>query len=639
MSGYIGARVPGVISVPSRAEVKNKFVITSTQSVFTGLVYTTNLVEVFHNGIRLVDGTDFTATDGSTITLTESAVNGDEIVIIAASTFIPTGVNKDFVDGLDINADTLDGQHGSHYVDFANATNKPTTLAGYGITDAEPIDATILKDADIGVNVQGYNANYVVDATYVKTDENFTTADHSKLDGIEAGATADQTKADVEGLGIAFSSISATPTTVAGYGITDASTTTEMNAAISTAVGNLIDSAPTALDTLNEIAASLGDDADFAGSMTTNLASKLNLSGGALTGDITTNSLIDGRNVSADGNKLDTVATSANNYVHPSAHPISFITGLQTALDNINTDLVNDTTPQLGGALDVNGHSISFGDNEKARFGNADDFQIYHDGSHSYIKDTGTGDLYIQGEANVRITDGDGNKMFLGQNDGEVQLYYNGLEKLHTTSTGINVIGNVAVSGTVDGRDVATDGTKLDGIATGANDYVHPTSAGNKHIPSGGASGQILGYSSSGTAVWTDPAGGASVLFDSNNWANANLASNNGNTASFSGGTNGRWVLATAVTGGNGNNIGGGGQTGINGTGGWIYAHLAGSTTGVNAKSAKSGETIGSGASIGGNIGITGWVPAGGNLTIKSNSQSNNGTWQPMNMSIKYRNI
>jgi hypothetical protein len=44
--------------------------------------------------------------------------------------------------------------------------------------------------------------------------------------------------------------------------------------------------------------------------------------------------------------------------------------------------------------------------------------------------------------------------------------------------------------------------TKLSGIATSANLYVHPTSAGDKHIPTGGASGQFLKYSSSGTAAW-----------------------------------------------------------------------------------------------------------------------------------------
>ena len=47
----------------------------------------------------------------------------------------------------------------------------------------EPADATILKDADIGVTVQAYNANYVVDGAYVHTDNNFTTVLKDKLDG------------------------------------------------------------------------------------------------------------------------------------------------------------------------------------------------------------------------------------------------------------------------------------------------------------------------------------------------------------------------------------------------------------------------------------------------------------------------
>ncbi|WP_435659001.1 phage baseplate protein, partial [Faecalibaculum rodentium] len=48
----------------------------------------------------------------------------------------------------------------------------------------------------------------------------------------------------------------------------------------------------------------------------------------------------------------------------------------------------------------------------------------------------------------------------------------------------------------------AADKTKLNGIAAGANDYSHPTSSGNKHIPAGGASGQILRWASDGTAQW-----------------------------------------------------------------------------------------------------------------------------------------
>lgn len=44
--------------------------------------------------------------------------------------------------------------------------------------------------------------------------------------------------------------------------------------------------------------------------------------------------------------------------------------------------------------------------------------------------------------------------------------------------------------------------TKLNGIANNANNYTHPTTAGNKHIPAGGAAGQILRWSADGTAVW-----------------------------------------------------------------------------------------------------------------------------------------
>lgn len=48
----------------------------------------------------------------------------------------------------------------------------------------------------------------------------------------------------------------------------------------------------------------------------------------------------------------------------------------------------------------------------------------------------------------------------------------------------------------------AADKTKLNGIADGANKYTHPTTAGNKHIPAGGADGMILGWSADGTAKW-----------------------------------------------------------------------------------------------------------------------------------------
>ena len=86
MSGYIGSKA-SVVS--SGAERKKTYSITGTTTVLTGASYTPNQVHVFHNGVRLVDGTDYTATDGSTVTLTTAAENGDEVVVISYATFSP----------------------------------------------------------------------------------------------------------------------------------------------------------------------------------------------------------------------------------------------------------------------------------------------------------------------------------------------------------------------------------------------------------------------------------------------------------------------------------------------------------------------------------------------------------------------
>ena len=49
---------------------------------------------------------------------------------------------------------------------------------------------------------------------------------------------------------------------------------------------------------------------------------------------------------------------------------------------------------------------------------------------------------------------------------------------------------DMITDGTTNKVFTATERTKLGGIATNANNYSHPTTAGNKHIPTGGASGQ-----------------------------------------------------------------------------------------------------------------------------------------------------
>lgn len=72
-----------------------------------------------------------------------------------------------------------------------------------------------------------------------------------------------------------FSNLTANPTTLSGYGITDADTSAQVSAKISTAVAALVDSSPATLDTLNELAAALGDDPNFATTTSTAIGNRV----------------------------------------------------------------------------------------------------------------------------------------------------------------------------------------------------------------------------------------------------------------------------------------------------------------------------------------------------------------------------
>jgi sugar lactone lactonase YvrE len=84
MAGYIGS---GASVVSSGTERKKVFDITTNTTSLTGLNYTVGKVHVFHNGVRLVDGTDYTATNSTSITLTVAAVSGDQVVVVSYASF------------------------------------------------------------------------------------------------------------------------------------------------------------------------------------------------------------------------------------------------------------------------------------------------------------------------------------------------------------------------------------------------------------------------------------------------------------------------------------------------------------------------------------------------------------------------
>ena len=173
--------------------------------------------------------------------------------------------------------------------------------------------------------------------------------------------------------------------------------------------------------------------------------------------------------------------------------------------NTVNTDLIGDTSPQLGGLLDANGSNIKFADSSgatvnRAVFGTGDDLQIYHDGSHSKIVNS-TGVLKVQGTAGQSITfrNGDDSANVAVFNvDDATHLYYDSAHKFSTTSDGciINghldlIDGNRIRLGSSDDLQLYHDGThshltsstgNLRILADGAGELVLTSKAGEEAI-------------------------------------------------------------------------------------------------------------------------------------------------------------
>ena len=292
---------------------------------------------------------------------------------------------------------------------------------------------------------------------------------------------------------------------------------------VDTEVAGLVDSAPGTLDTLNELAAALGDDANFSTTVTNSIATKMPLAGGTFTGNVSLASgatiLYNDGDVLFSGNSgnfnwdrsdsslklqdnakakfgtgddLEIYHDGSNSYVSHEGTGGLIIrnttndTDIYLQTDNgsggyttyvqcdgdvgevqlthygtqklatksfgidvtgeVQCDSLDvDGTADFSGNIDCHG-DVTLDDNDKLRFG-AGDLQIYHDGSNSYVDDTGTGDLYIRGYGSVFIQKYTGETCAQFVSDGAVDLYHNNSKKFETTSTGVTVTGKVTATG------------------------------------------------------------------------------------------------------------------------------------------------------------------------------------------------
>ena len=117
------------------------------------------------------------------------------------------------------------------------------------------------------------------------------------------------------------------------------------------------------------------------------------------------------------------------------------IAALNTTVGNITTDVVSDTSPQLGGELDTNFQNIHFNDSSEARFGSAanGDMAILHDGTDSII-DNQTGNLFLR-SGSTHLQSLTGEDKIVAEADGKVELYYDNSKKVSTESYGVSLHG------------------------------------------------------------------------------------------------------------------------------------------------------------------------------------------------------
>ena len=107
----------------------------------------------------------------------------------------------------------------------------------------------------------------------------------------------------------------------------------------------------------------------------------------------------------------------------------SRVTGNLASHGNIFVDIAND---RVGIGSTIPGQKLSLPDSAKIALGNSADLQIYHSGSHSFIDDTGTGNLKLRSN-NFRVSNADESKVSATfQAAGAVELYYNNTKMLET---------------------------------------------------------------------------------------------------------------------------------------------------------------------------------------------------------------
>jgi hypothetical protein len=226
----------------------------------------------------------------------------------------------------------------------------------------------------------------------------------------------------------------------------------------------------------------------------------------------------DTANVTAAGALMDSEVT---NLAQVKAFDSSdYATAAQgTTADSAMQDLVDDTTPQLGGNLDANGFNITIDQGDLLNVGGLhfETFNTYNIGVISTDGSTAN-DLYICPDVNENVYIRHGtNAIFSRESmadfiaNGAVNLYHNNSKKIETTSSGVTVTGTCAAT------SFTGDGSSLTGIATDLVDDTTPQLGGDLDT-----NGNAIDFGASG---WSIALSGTDLVFSYGGVAKIKFAS------------------------------------------------------------------------------------------------------------------
>ena len=297
---------------------------------------------------------------------------------------------------------------------------------------------------------------------------------------------------DISALGITGTTLDngVTATTQAQ---SDNSTKVSTTAYVRTAISDLVNSAPSTLDTLGEIATALNNDAALNTTLTNSIATKLPLAGGTLTGDVSFNDNKKTKFGASDDLVIYHNSSNNNSYIQESGSGNLVIGGDMVNLTNAATtesyirctgnaqvELYHNNGKRFettaGGAivtgtLDTTGTIASAGhiklgtDTGKFFAGASNDLQVYHDGSDSRIRDQ-SGNLKITTNNLVALNFAETQYILRGLNGAQVELYHAGNKKIETTSSGATITGTCTAT-TFSGSGASLTSLNASNISSG----------------------------------------------------------------------------------------------------------------------------------------------------------------------------